>query len=39
LSVGVNKLFVNGVLAVDNSRATGATAGRALLRPTPKFCS
>jgi N-acyl-D-amino-acid deacylase len=39
LSVGVNKLFVNGVLAVDNSMTTGATAGRALLRPTPKFCS
>jgi N-acyl-D-aspartate/D-glutamate deacylase len=39
LSVGVNKLFVNGVLAVDNSQTTGATAGRALLRPAPKFCS
>jgi N-acyl-D-aspartate/D-glutamate deacylase len=39
LSVGVDKLFVNGVLAVDDSTTTGATAGRALLRPTPKFCS
>ncbi len=39
LSVGVSKLFVNGVLAVDNSKTTGAAAGRALLRPTPKFCS
>jgi N-acyl-D-amino-acid deacylase len=39
LSVGVNKLFVNGMLAVDNSQTTGATAGRALLRPAPKFCS
>jgi len=38
LSVGVQKLFVNGVLAVDNSQATGATAGRALLRPRPSGC-
>ena len=35
LSVGVRKLYVNGTLAVDDSRATGATAGRALLRPVP----
>lgn len=39
LSVGVTKLFVNGTLAVDNSKATGATAGRALLRPKPAACS
>jgi N-acyl-D-aspartate/D-glutamate deacylase len=38
LSVGVNKLFVNGVLAVEAGRATGATAGRALLRPRPAGC-
>lgn len=38
LSVGVSKLFVNGTLAVDNSKATGATAGRALLRPKPAAC-
>jgi N-acyl-D-aspartate/D-glutamate deacylase len=39
LSVGVAKLFVNGTLAVDDSKATGATAGRALLRPTPAGCA
>lgn len=39
LSVGVAKLFVNGTLAVDNSKVTGATTGRALLRPTPAGCS
>lgn len=39
LSVGVRKLFVNGVLAVDNSQATGAAAGRALLRPRPPVCA
>jgi N-acyl-D-aspartate/D-glutamate deacylase len=39
LSVGVTKLFVNGTLAVDNSKVTGATAGRALLRPKPAACS
>lgn len=38
LSVGVRKLYVNGVLAVDDSQATGATAGRALLRPRPAAC-
>lgn len=38
LSVGVNKLFVNGMLAVDNSAVTGVAAGRALLRPTPAGC-
>jgi N-acyl-D-aspartate/D-glutamate deacylase len=38
LSVGVSKLFVNGALAVDNSKVTGATAGRALLRPKPANC-
>jgi N-acyl-D-amino-acid deacylase len=35
LSVGVAKLFVNGTLAVSDSRATGARAGRALLRAKP----
>ncbi|HTG39622.1 MAG TPA: amidohydrolase family protein [Sphingomonas sp.] len=39
LSVGVEKLFVNGRLSVDDSQATGATAGRALLRPKPAGCS
>lgn len=38
LSVGVDKLFVNGRLAVDGSRATGVVAGRALLRPRPPGC-
>jgi len=38
LSVGVDKLFVNGVLALDMSKATGAAAGRALLRPKPAQC-
>lgn len=39
LSVGVRKLFVNGVLAVDGGRATGIAAGRALLRPDPPNCN
>ena len=39
LSVGVRKLFVNGTLAVDDSRTTGAVAGRALLRPHPPGCT
>ncbi len=39
LSLGVRKLFVNGALAVDDSRATGAVAGRALLRPKPPGCA
>ncbi len=39
LSVGVRKLFVNGVLALDEGRTTGAAAGRALLRPRPSGCS
>ena len=39
LSVGVDKLFVNGVLSVDGSQTTGAAAGRALLRPRPGGCS
>lgn len=39
LSVGVRKLFVNGALAVDDGRTTGAAAGRALLRPRPAGCS
>ncbi|AQA00805.1 amidohydrolase [Sphingopyxis sp. QXT-31] len=38
LSVGVDKLFVNGQLAVDGSRTTGVAAGRALLRPRPPGC-
>lgn len=39
LSVGVRKLFVNGALAVDDGRTTGAAAGRALLRPRPPGCT
>lgn len=38
LSVGVRKLFVNGALAVDDSRTTGVAAGRALLRSRPAGC-
>ncbi len=38
LSVGVEKLFVNGRLAVDGGHATGVAAGRALLRPRPPGC-
>lgn len=38
LSVGVRNLFVNGVLAVEDSQTTGAAAGRALLRPRPPGC-
>jgi hypothetical protein len=38
LSVGVSKLFVNGTLALDNGKATGALPGRVLLRPTPANC-
>ena len=37
-SVGVDALFVNGRLALRNGAATGAAAGRALLRPTPAGC-
>ncbi len=39
LSVGVRQLFVNGALALDGKGATGATAGRALLRPRPPGCA
>ncbi len=39
LSVGVRKLFVNGELAIDDSRATGVAAGRALLRSRPPECT
>ena len=39
LSVGVRKLFVNGVLAVDDGRTTGVAVGRALLRPRPTGCT
>ena len=35
LSEGVQELFVNGVAAVDNSKPTGATAGRPLLHTPP----
>jgi N-acyl-D-amino-acid deacylase len=38
LSVGVDKLFVNGQLAIDQGHATGVAAGRALLRPRPPGC-
>ncbi len=38
LSVGVQSLFVNGALALDESRTTGVAAGRALLRPRPPGC-
>lgn len=38
LSVGVTKMFVNGVLSVNDSQTTGVTAGRALLRPKPNGC-
>nr|WP_293698750.1 MULTISPECIES: amidohydrolase family protein [unclassified Sphingopyxis] len=38
LSAGVQSLFVNGALALDNGRATGVSAGRALLRPRPPGC-
>ncbi len=37
-AVGVDALFVNGVLALENGKATGARAGRALLRPRPAGC-
>ena len=39
LSVGVKALFVNGKLAVSDSRTTGATAGRVLLRKSVHDCS
>lgn len=39
LSVGVQSLFVNGALALDGGRVTGAAAGRALLRPRPPGCA
>ena len=38
LSVGVKALFVNGRLAVDDSAATGALAGRVLLRRPAAGC-
>ncbi len=37
-AVGVQALFVNGVLALEDGKATGATPGRALLRPRPAGC-
>lgn len=37
-SVGVAALFVNGRLALDQGKATGVAAGRALLRPRPVNC-
>jgi N-acyl-D-aspartate/D-glutamate deacylase len=39
LSTGVARLFVNGTLALDNGKTTGALPGRVLLRPTPPNCS
>ncbi|MBJ7438691.1 MAG: amidohydrolase family protein [Sphingopyxis sp.] len=39
LSVGVQSLFVNGALALDDGRTMGAAAGRALLRPRPAGCA
>jgi N-acyl-D-aspartate/D-glutamate deacylase len=38
LSIGVQSLFVNGALALDEGRTTGVAAGRALLRPRPPGC-
>jgi N-acyl-D-amino-acid deacylase len=35
LSTGVEALFVNGQLAVEHGKVTGAAAGCGLLRPTP----
>jgi N-acyl-D-amino-acid deacylase len=37
-SVGVEALFVNGRLALENGKPTGIAAGRALLRPRPANC-
>lgn len=37
-SVGVEALLVNGVLALENGRPTGAAPGRVLLRPRPAGC-
>lgn len=37
-SVGVKALFVNGTRAVADSKATGATAGRVLLRTSVPHC-
>ncbi|WP_406698062.1 N-acyl-D-amino-acid deacylase family protein [Sphingomonas qomolangmaensis] len=37
-AAGVTSLFVNGVLALEDGAATGATAGRALLRARPAGC-
>ena len=36
LSEGVRTLLVNGRIAVDDYRLTGAAAGRALLRTPPR---
>ncbi|WP_375289502.1 amidohydrolase family protein [Qipengyuania sp.] len=38
LSVGVKALFVNGTMAVKDSSATGAAAGKVLLRTTVPDC-
>jgi N-acyl-D-aspartate/D-glutamate deacylase len=38
LAKGVTALFVNGRLAVEDSRITGEAAGRMLLRPAPEGC-
>jgi N-acyl-D-aspartate/D-glutamate deacylase len=37
-SVGVKQLYVNGTLALEDSKPTGALAGRVLLRSTPANC-
>ncbi len=37
-AIGVRALFVNGVLALADGRATGEAAGRVLLRPAPQGC-
>lgn len=37
-AVGVEALFVNGVLALSDGKATGALAGRVLLRERPAGC-
>ena len=39
LSAGVQSLFINGALALDDGQATGVIAGRALLRPRPVGCA
>jgi N-acyl-D-amino-acid deacylase len=38
LSAGVSKLFVNGILALEDGKATGALPGRVLLRQAVPNC-